>query len=338
MSTVTVTASAASSAHVHQTTTLILKLKPSLKESLVDSINTLAQILDTYESWEDHLSLRLYEWGARVIEVAPKFNKDTDANLKLKVDEYIHVLMREILLNPLNGLPLKDPILDREWVWEKSMLDEYKTLSLLSPYDAKPINATVHLFAKAMLGWVQSLPYTSECLLKYSASPENASTSTNVTPSMQFSEKVMLLMAYSRMAGVAMECQNHINGTIQLKEAKRLLVQCRRDTEERIREATARAEKNAKEREDEINKNTASLEKSHKTTIAGVEKHYQTELGVASQNNKALQTKFTNSQNVVTQLSNRVATVEDLYKKAQAEVKRLRSEVDNMDSGGCIIS
>ncbi len=118
----------------------------------------LIDILDRYESWHDPFSERLFRWGVEILPSnLPEGHIPSEEEIAYgaqKVDE----LTREILISPLDRAPLREPVLERQWLWERWQLEDFQTLFLLSPFDGMPFEEIQrHRFAEELLYWLQSL-------------------------------------------------------------------------------------------------------------------------------------------------------------------------------------
>ncbi len=136
--------------------------KPELK-SLKDwhaAFDRLAEISINFEELNDETSVKLFAWTAKILKVdlpqeaeMEEFKAWTESGR-----EAINELALDILINPLDRAPLKEPMLGSDgWVWEKWILDDYQTFSKTSPFDGKALSAKVHQFAQEMLAWMESV-------------------------------------------------------------------------------------------------------------------------------------------------------------------------------------
>ncbi|MDF2577660.1 MAG: hypothetical protein K0S74_1144 [Chlamydiales bacterium] len=147
---------------VNQPITLFLRPTRSRVEQYQSVMERLQGILEKFQEWNDELSLRLREWGLEVSRIS--LEEMVQPRQAEEVDRQIQRLANDILVNPfksgISGLSkpemLKEPVLDRDHVWEKWMLDEYLEICSDSPYDNQPIEARSHEFAKAMIDWLDS--------------------------------------------------------------------------------------------------------------------------------------------------------------------------------------
>lgn len=101
--------------------------------------------------WKDHLSFQIRVWSSKVARTHPKAVRDVGAS--------IQELAQKILVNPLDGAHLQNPVLERTWVWEKWMYDDYVKIMGAShsicPFDGQPLAAALpHTFAQKIMTWL----------------------------------------------------------------------------------------------------------------------------------------------------------------------------------------
>jgi hypothetical protein len=142
------------------------------------AINDVTDILWDYKDWTDPLSKSLSQWGVDVL----KLKSVTDEGLLNTALTMIEYLQKNILVNPLdcvNHSPLSDPVLERQWTWEKSWFKQWPLIddTGLSPFDKQPMGAVKpHTFALEMLKWLGGLPLnTPKTLATSSPTPNNSS-------------------------------------------------------------------------------------------------------------------------------------------------------------------
>ncbi len=151
-STTTLTRTSSSSEHMISMT---LNWRPLNYQEARDE---LIEILDRYETWNDPFSQRLFRWGVEILpahlpdDYVP--NEEEVAYGAQKIEE----LRKQILISPLDRAPLREPVLEREWLWERWQLEDFQTLYHLSPFDGMPFEEIRrHRFAEELLYWLQSL-------------------------------------------------------------------------------------------------------------------------------------------------------------------------------------
>jgi|GEM_PF-4799404 len=141
---------------------MILKNNINIQEiNSVQIIENLSAILEKYITWDDVLSYRIQEWGEKVL--MPLESDDENLALK-KIEERAFELFSKVLYSHFLS-PLKHPILDGKWTWEKTELqsycEKYKN-ELRSPFGScGPMNfeaMKVHAFAVDIITWAQELP------------------------------------------------------------------------------------------------------------------------------------------------------------------------------------
>ena len=123
-----------------------------------DSLNDLPKIRETYASWNDPLSQRVITWIGATWETACSYSSRV-----VGIDEFareaIEDLRSNILINTMDGTPVKEPKLDRIWTWENDDLQLYlQNIGSDSPYDGEKMQIVDHLFAQAMLQWIRTTP------------------------------------------------------------------------------------------------------------------------------------------------------------------------------------
>jgi hypothetical protein len=100
---------------------------------------------------DDLLATRIFAWAAEFYEGGESVEK-------------IEELRSKILVNPLDQAPLVDPVVDGCWVWEKWMLERFKSLCTAlgkpqnAPFDGGPISERPHQLALDVLRCLQSAP------------------------------------------------------------------------------------------------------------------------------------------------------------------------------------
>ncbi len=134
---------------------LFLSPQPSLKRRLED-------ILINFGALEDPLSEDLLAWAARTYLIISADGFKRNAELKQSVLKRIHKLRDQKLINPIDGTPDKEPVLERQWKWERWMVEEYKTcwkriypqLPVKSPFDQQDMQPSCpHMLAQELQKW-----------------------------------------------------------------------------------------------------------------------------------------------------------------------------------------
>lgn len=123
-------------------------------------VDRLVPILESFEESTDFLSGRLRRWGIEVFELASSHSSGSLEAISRLANEKLEELTKEILIDPLLNRPLQDPIIERNWVWERSVHTECRVLFPEgSPLDSETMgtNPEPHFFALAMLVFVRSV-------------------------------------------------------------------------------------------------------------------------------------------------------------------------------------
>lgn len=135
-----------------------------IKAACDRALNELTQIFVEYETWNDPLSEKLFEWGANVLKFDTAHESEFSELFHTNVRNCINQLATEILVNPLGGGQLQTPILvDEEWVWEAAVLSDYINSCPGIPVnplsrDKQPIqNIIPHAFAQKMIQWTKKI-------------------------------------------------------------------------------------------------------------------------------------------------------------------------------------
>ena len=148
---------------------LALHLRPpTVKINYQAALQSLSTILHTHRGYSDFLSRKIFLWSHSVIQDAGQLSPNDEAGIEQLAHERIDELIREILINPLDDRNLlEDPILLRDWVWERWVYEDCRTLFVTSPLDGGAmtlrnegggvIQPSPHLLVKAMLVWLHTI-------------------------------------------------------------------------------------------------------------------------------------------------------------------------------------
>lgn len=178
--------------------------------SFSDYLDLLTDILSKYSSWQDPISKLLSGWGWEIITIDPekKEFKDLSPEEFEMAKNQINDLKKVILFNPMDkqGTMFNELVLEREWPWEKWMLDDYNALfqQPRSPFDGQMHEkAKPHEFAQAIISWLKLLPDVDQMQLFANPSSSSSSSSSSMTPSTSSDPLLpfsLLLNAQSPMA------------------------------------------------------------------------------------------------------------------------------------------
>lgn len=162
MATLTVTVTTAHAAHAaHAAQRTVCVNQSSTRTDENSQIERLEKILDQFQDWHDALSLSMRDWGRNAIRMAkaPLCNSTQDER-RLRAQEQLNILAREILVSCFDKKPLEKPVREREWTWpSQEMYDIYRKAFAKSPLDNQPWSEhpEVHSFAVAMKEWLSEV-------------------------------------------------------------------------------------------------------------------------------------------------------------------------------------
>lgn len=106
------------------------------------------------DDWNDTLSQDIRVWSVKIAKVDLRALRSLD-DVHTIACASVQELAEKVLLNPLDGSPLQEPVLERTWVWEKRMYDDYRELINRSPFDKEPMAAALpHTFAQKIMAWL----------------------------------------------------------------------------------------------------------------------------------------------------------------------------------------
>lgn len=297
---------------------------------------SLCAILERYRSWKDPLSKKLFAWGVEVISLDLKgdnFSPQAQERALILADE----LARKILINPFDNSSLTEPMLDRErWVWEKSMLDDVRTLTPNSPFTNKPFDVTPHHFAWDIIDWTALFQMNGASRGKVEKlESKRAAPNTEVVSAQAVSveERATRVIEYQAKAFIV--TLNQL--TDQTQKLNATIDECAK-TMEAFEAAQAKLAKQEAERA--LATATAHVE-SVTATIAANDKVRSAEVQVLNNNIQDLSTRYTQRteesnarQRRVEALENRVAAQDRTIANLSGEVNHLRHKGRGSD---CII-
>lgn len=140
---------------------------------LQEILNHLYIIARNHRTWGDRLSQSLHRIADDILELEiyqPGPEEDLVAinNAKIKeIKRLIWQMKKEMLIEPLYGTELKDPVLEEDgWEWDNQMASIFIHtcracgMEPISPFSKKNLAESLrpHSFAKAIIDWLDSLP------------------------------------------------------------------------------------------------------------------------------------------------------------------------------------
>lgn len=268
---------------IQSSPTIVSSQENSEEFNFESHINRLGDLLIEYDSWSDPLSENILFWAeetfSKVKDEAFEFN-ETTKNFLLK---RIHKLLNKKLLSSFDKAPFKDqrisplknPILERDWTWEKEILEDYQTcwqiacqgLPLKSPFDKQEMKTIrSHELAKEIQKWAKDL------LVEIEQSNDGTLVTNEIgclaLPLRQrnddFQEAQMRLMNYWADARAAnfRDAAHEFNNEMEL--GTKQIAQIKVETRERIAEAVRQTEELALARQDQIQKRIEGIEERYR--------------------------------------------------------------------------
>ncbi|MBF8263699.1 MAG: hypothetical protein HW387_1364 [Parachlamydiales bacterium] len=119
------------------------------------AIKDIRTILLAHQHNKDFLSCQLLSWGCDVIQSACDHANDSVENVYAVAQKQLQVLQKH-LTDPIFQAPLKEPVLERDWVWESGIHDCYlQHFESSSPLDEQPMDPhpPIHQLAREMIQW-----------------------------------------------------------------------------------------------------------------------------------------------------------------------------------------
>ncbi|MDF2577650.1 MAG: hypothetical protein K0S74_1134 [Chlamydiales bacterium] len=355
----------------NSSTSLVFRASRASLEQYQSVMERLQDIIIGFQNWNDRLSLKLIKWSFKVSNITLG-QRVRPEQLEL-IKKQIEKLVSKILVDPLGfsadrspNAMLKEPMLDREWVWEKAVLDDYleKTGVDLSPFDNQKIDPKPHEFAKAMLMWLRT--FTN---LENSAKVSTVSGSTNTliihtsnsnsSPSMVVSFRGRVSTTSHAQMGLSVPSQGSHRGGIQkfnyafylklaqdairierLKEEKRLLKKeviisqhFRQELQENLRQRVEEAKIAIAEHEKVIDTRIGSMQSNYQGAINNL----QSTVDAQARQTQYLQQQMSNSETRARQLEQQLHQANVKTQSLEREVEILRDEVDDLEDSSCSI-
>ncbi len=158
MSTFTITTPPLTVIHLHD---------PQAEVDFQGAFDELTQILDAHRNNQhlDFLSYRIFRWSTPIFQAAyteGNYRQDNEQEIVRLAHSSIDVLVHDILVNPLSfnsvtkrNNPLRDPVRERDWVWEREDYEACQTLFTRSPLDGGEMlrEPPPHVLARRTMAW-----------------------------------------------------------------------------------------------------------------------------------------------------------------------------------------
>jgi hypothetical protein len=242
-----------------------------------EEIDKISDIMWAYKDWKDPLSKDMSRWGVDLFKLrdVPE-NELVDAALHM-----VDTLQKKILVNPLdyvNHSPLEEPVLERQWTWEKSWLEKWPLLdgTGISPFDKLPMQATKpHFFAIKMLNWLHSLPLTSnQPPLVIANNPTNGNAKALICPTtalsattLDRSAKMVISFLVKKAATTYATVANVRDTRYEMAETAELAEKLTEQTKQMIAEETEQLKEEMKAHEKKLDERIENIEVNHDGTV-----------------------------------------------------------------------
>ena len=257
------------------------------------AIEDLSEILEKYSGYSDLLSKSLSKWGISVLQKATGSSFETHDKIIAIAREELGVLANGILINPLNGALLQEPVLEREWTWELSLHVDCRDLfQKVSPFDQQmmSLEPSSHLFAKEMIHWMHEIIHSE---------PEEAAGSSSFNLG---SREIVLLdrsastklrkFFYERLAKAAVAQAEQKKLREQMDSALVRVDQFMEEMALKDQMIIANAESKAAEHEAALQDQIQMLRRSHEETIDGLNRQINSLTDEHHQNIAALEARI----------------------------------------------
>lgn len=140
--------------------------------NFLEMCDELANIIEEHATWQDPLSKALRTEGNDLLDIAYSYDISNDA-VQRKAKEKLESIFYKTLIDPMTGQIFKDPIIERTFVWEKELRQDYmkyycqfslNTSTIPSPFDDQTMTseASSHTFAKKIILWADPIYRLSE--------------------------------------------------------------------------------------------------------------------------------------------------------------------------------
>lgn len=316
---------------------LILRFQnPS--NTLDEKIGELVSILEKHKNCKDPLSIKIRSWAVK-IELPENEEEVLTEKFKEETLKNIQRLFKEILVDPMDGSPLQDPMLDRkDWVWEKWKLQDWLKFSLLSPYDKKPIEAIPHQFANEISTWAKNCSEMMGINTSIETAIIQVGEATHLDQAIvtqnseqnQFiaMQKVSTYLILAEKAKRLRECENQIAVLVQQKEMFALSAARER---EKSNQAIEQAEKFAEAELNEIRTEIDQSTQSQQRTVAIL----MSRLEVDKLRIDAAEQRATQSENRTAQQELEIAALRKAYAEKEVSTRVVYQEVKKKSK--CVI-
>lgn len=296
----------------------------NLEHQFKKSEEQLEEILDCYHAWDDPLSKEIHAWGNKQL-LSTELSPFDSSHMEIS-REWIRFLAKTILMDSFLLNPLSTPMLDRTWVWEKSVLTFYKKHSTISPFDLEKIEDRPHLFAIDILKWIRELPWHQEPV-------SDASKESQID--VQSSQDSLNVQTWYEKQAVKSACDNLIyrKNAIRVAHSRKLTLFAKAQANALIPYILAQREKNRLAEETAIKEGVARSA-ALQTKLATIASEQQNKVDAV---NNAIEEKENDLQKLngnvaqkqltVQQHAQRIANIRSQIAEEQREIERLRRKI-----------
>jgi len=250
------------------------------------AMDRLTDTLERYQECNDPLSCQLFRWGTEVLQLVVNQGPGAAEKFKAEVQQRVHALATDILINPLNGCPLRSPVIERGWTWDEPTHRDCRALfDATSPLDGGVMSAAPypHLFAREIMQLVGDFLPPAE---KAQGGPAGPVVLFAPDPNLDAARRFV----YQRLANVAVvrmqqrQLREDMGLALmrvdeQLAQAQELDRQVMGDVEAKIRQHEAELKQRLegieqihRDEEEKLNRQVADLAIAHRARTAELEK------------------------------------------------------------------
>jgi hypothetical protein len=316
--------------------------KQNIQVDCTKIIEDLSIILNKYLTWNDLLSEDIKRWADNALDASEIENPQAAMR---KVESDINDLFIKILVSSNLRIPLKEPILDGLWTWEKGELAEYCTKFRNSPLEGFPLNFPAmrpHRFCMEIMAWAKSLPIelfeaqTNRALV-LSGAQGSAATRTIVPIQIDGRSNAEIELELDRQLTIYFECAKMADERLQvhrlcrpIKQATKEAKLSREEIEEYVRLEVARAARHAEQQKEEFIAQLNVVVDRNRSVVnilnSRIEDHQQ-EIRLAFE-------KLSYSEQRNALQAARIDRLNELYNQALGEIQNLRSQIPTGGGGG----
>lgn len=262
-----------------QTMTITAKPIEMNRDHCLAGVGRVEKILERYKGWNDPLSKRLVRWGNGVAEAAKTLKSEPEEHLPAIVRGWQERL-DQLMVNPITQNPLQDPVIERNWTWERNIHTLYRSQFPLSPLDGQVMNSEPlpHLFAAELIQ-IRRLKTDSRALVAIDTGLSSGSLASAQPQLRQLARNAVLREQCLQLQEDMNDDLVHMTQSAAAEAAQ---------TEQVVRRAEQSAEEHAAALKEEINSLKAGYEEAMRTMnadITFIEEAYRSSTDILQQEN-----------------------------------------------------